>query len=248
MTDDCSECFRILQLKPGASPDEVKRAYREMAKAWHPDQFADDSGLQNKARERLRDIDRAYDRLQEYFRSNGAEECGGPAVDAGLGERQDPGGGDIPLPIQSRRSRDLLLFTLTAIWRNLGGQGQGVLSLCGVLSLWFLCSIIAGIVFNARCCETVGMLGNTYTVVTSTSRPQYFKVRYVFRVNGVMYSGKGTMNSRPQGSVVQVFYDPLVPSWNDINRKNTDIGNGLAVFAILFVPCALMIWGAWPRP
>ena len=43
---DLRECYRILDLLPGVSLDEVKRAYRELVKIWHPDLFASDPILQ----------------------------------------------------------------------------------------------------------------------------------------------------------------------------------------------------------
>ncbi|MEH1774825.1 MAG: DnaJ domain-containing protein [Nostoc sp.] len=36
---DINHVYDILGLKPGASADEVKQAYRQMAKTWHPDCF-----------------------------------------------------------------------------------------------------------------------------------------------------------------------------------------------------------------
>ena len=43
--------YQLLGLKPGASIDEVKRAYRDMIKVWHPDRFCHDQRLQLKAQE-----------------------------------------------------------------------------------------------------------------------------------------------------------------------------------------------------
>ena len=36
---DINHVYNILGLKPGASVEEVKQAYRQMAKTWHPDSF-----------------------------------------------------------------------------------------------------------------------------------------------------------------------------------------------------------------
>ena len=62
---DLRECYRILDLLPGVSLDEVKRAYREQVKIWHPDRFASDPILQEKAQEKLRQANLAYERLTE---------------------------------------------------------------------------------------------------------------------------------------------------------------------------------------
>ncbi|MEO6740674.1 MAG: J domain-containing protein [Chthoniobacteraceae bacterium] len=62
---DLRESYRILDLHPGVSLDEVKRAYREQVKIWHPDRFVSDPILQEKAQEKLRQANLAYERLTE---------------------------------------------------------------------------------------------------------------------------------------------------------------------------------------
>ncbi len=37
MNDELTECYDLLGLSPGASPAELKAAYRDLAKVWHPD-------------------------------------------------------------------------------------------------------------------------------------------------------------------------------------------------------------------
>lgn len=54
----------ILGLGPGAAPDEVKQAYRDLVRVWHPDRFPNDPRLQAKASEKLREINHAFERLQ----------------------------------------------------------------------------------------------------------------------------------------------------------------------------------------
>jgi len=62
--------YEILGLVPGASPEEVKEAYIELAKAWHP-LFIDDEELRRVAEEKMEEIDAAYDALNVVFRSAG---------------------------------------------------------------------------------------------------------------------------------------------------------------------------------
>ena len=61
---DIDRWYKILELEPGASPEELKQAYRDLAKVWHPDRFSDDPRLQQKALEKLKKINEAYGRLQ----------------------------------------------------------------------------------------------------------------------------------------------------------------------------------------
>jgi tetratricopeptide (TPR) repeat protein len=50
----------------GASADELKQAYRELVREWHPDKHQHDSRKQRQAEEKLKLINIAYDRLKDY--------------------------------------------------------------------------------------------------------------------------------------------------------------------------------------
>lgn len=56
--------YNLLGLTPGASAEEIKHAYRDLAKVWHPDRFPNDPHLQQKAQEKLKEINAAYKILQ----------------------------------------------------------------------------------------------------------------------------------------------------------------------------------------
>lgn len=53
------EAYRILEVRPTASDEEVKAAYRDLTKVWHPDRFANDTPMQRKAEEKLKQINEA---------------------------------------------------------------------------------------------------------------------------------------------------------------------------------------------
>lgn len=65
--NDINKCFEILGLKPGASLEEVKEAYGDLVKVWHPDRFSHDPKLQAKAQEKLREINEAYQKVQDFL-------------------------------------------------------------------------------------------------------------------------------------------------------------------------------------
>jgi len=65
--EDIGRYYETLGLGPGASPDEVKQAYRDLVQVWHPDRFAHDPRLQQKAQAKVKEINEAYARLQSAW-------------------------------------------------------------------------------------------------------------------------------------------------------------------------------------
>ena len=63
MITDLSKAYELLGVKPGVSIAELKAAHRDLAKVWHPDRFQHDPRLQEKAQEKLKEINEAYDLL-----------------------------------------------------------------------------------------------------------------------------------------------------------------------------------------
>jgi TonB family protein len=66
-----SKYYEILGLEPGASLKEVKQAYRDMVKVWHPDLFLHDPRLQQTAQEKLKEINVAYEELLSCWHDGG---------------------------------------------------------------------------------------------------------------------------------------------------------------------------------
>jgi curved DNA-binding protein CbpA len=64
--------FDILELRAGASADEIKASYHRLAKMWHPDRF---SGAEKEVAElKFRDISEAFNVLKDPQRRTWAEE------------------------------------------------------------------------------------------------------------------------------------------------------------------------------
>jgi uncharacterized RDD family membrane protein YckC len=68
-----NKSFEILRLKPDASVEDLKLAYRDMVNVWHPDRFLHNPRLKEKAERQLQEINQAYE-IALLFMSSDAKE------------------------------------------------------------------------------------------------------------------------------------------------------------------------------
>ena len=58
--------YKILEIEPTATDDEVKKAYRKMAKKYHPDKLqSQDPAMVKGAQEKFQEVQRAYESIQK---------------------------------------------------------------------------------------------------------------------------------------------------------------------------------------
>lgn len=57
-------CCKVLGVRAGASDTEIKAAYRDLVKVWHPDRFPNDPRLRAKAQAELKRINEAFEFLR----------------------------------------------------------------------------------------------------------------------------------------------------------------------------------------
>lgn len=79
--------YDVLGVKEGASEEEIKRAYRELVKKYHPDQYQDNP-LSDLAEHKLRDINEAYDYLMKNKGSSNGGYSGKSASGNGRGTNE----------------------------------------------------------------------------------------------------------------------------------------------------------------
>ncbi len=60
---DLKNCYKILEIQETASLSEIKRAYRDMIGIWHPDRYIQNPRLHEKATEKLKELNVAYNKL-----------------------------------------------------------------------------------------------------------------------------------------------------------------------------------------
>ena len=68
--------YKVLNVSPSASDEEVKKAYRDLARKYHPDNYHDNP-LADLAQEKMKEINAAYDEIITARRS--AKHTGGTA-------------------------------------------------------------------------------------------------------------------------------------------------------------------------
>lgn len=64
---DTAECYQLLEIEPTDSLKEIKQAYRDIVFVWHPDRMAGNTRVQEKAENKLKRINAAYEKLQTYL-------------------------------------------------------------------------------------------------------------------------------------------------------------------------------------
>jgi molecular chaperone DnaJ len=81
--------YEVLGVSRSASQDEIKKAYRELARKWHPDRNPEDSA----AEEKFKEIQQAYDALSDPEKRKQYDAGGMFGGVSGAGVRGFPGGG-----------------------------------------------------------------------------------------------------------------------------------------------------------
>ena len=82
--------YEVLGVSPSASDDEVKTAYRNLARKYHPDNYTDNP-LSDLAQEKMQEINEAYDAIVRLRKEGGAHNptgyrnpTGGPSKHADI--------------------------------------------------------------------------------------------------------------------------------------------------------------------
>lgn len=87
-----SDPYKVLGVPPTATDDEVKTAYRELAKKYHPDNYAD-SPLADLAGEKMKEVNEAYDQVMAERRGRAQGQSAGQAGYSQPGYRGGPSAG-----------------------------------------------------------------------------------------------------------------------------------------------------------
>lgn len=119
--------YEILGVPHGASEEEIKRAYRELARKYHPDNYQDNP-LADLAQEKMKQINEAYDALTRNSSGNSSGSYGAGSYGTGGQSYQSSGGyANIRSAINSGRLEEAeqLLYAIAnkdAEWYFLSGE------------------------------------------------------------------------------------------------------------------------------
>ncbi|MGI6297823.1 MAG: J domain-containing protein [Saccharofermentanales bacterium] len=80
--------YEVLGVRKGASQDEIKKAYRQLVKQYHPDNYKGHP-LENLAKEKMQEVNDAYDQL-----TNGNRQYGNNGSTSGQGSSNPYGQGN----------------------------------------------------------------------------------------------------------------------------------------------------------
>lgn len=64
---DILKCYETLDIPPGATVDQVRKSYVELAHVWDPAQHVNNPPLRQRAEQKRKEIDAAYAALSEFL-------------------------------------------------------------------------------------------------------------------------------------------------------------------------------------
>ena len=76
--------YKVLGVSPNSSDDEIKKAYRDLARKYHPDKYRD-SDLADLASEKMKEVNAAYEEIQNIRKNGGTNFSGGANTNNGRG-------------------------------------------------------------------------------------------------------------------------------------------------------------------
>lgn len=132
--------YKVLGVSPSASNDEIKKAYRELSRKYHPDSYIDNP-LADLAEEKFKEVQQAYEQImkqREGGYSGGGSYTGGSSYGGGSSYNQNSYSGG--------SETDALELNAVANYLNARHYREALNALSGIsnrTARWFYYSAIA---------------------------------------------------------------------------------------------------------
>ena len=95
--------YFVLGVSRSATDDEIKKAYRDLARKYHPDNYQQDPNLAEIASEKMKEVNEAYERIQSERSQKSSGSSGSSSYGYSQGTSTDPRFNEIRSLINQRR-------------------------------------------------------------------------------------------------------------------------------------------------
>lgn len=100
-----SDPYQVLNVSSSATDEEIKKAYRDLARKYHPDNYHDNP-LADLAQEKMKEINAAYDEIQRRRSGNGGSRVGSQQNYGGYYTQSNYGGNPAFLQVRMAINRN----------------------------------------------------------------------------------------------------------------------------------------------
>jgi len=166
--------YKVLGVSPSSSNDEIKKAYRELSRKYHPDSYVDNP-LSDLAEEKFKEVQEAYDQIMKQRES-------GYSGNGNYGSQSTYTSGNADEPVE-----------MTAVYNyiNTGHYREALYVLAGIdnrTARWYFYSAIA----NAGIGNNYEALNHAQTAVNmEPGNPEYTNL-----LNQLQFRGQTYQNNR----------------------------------------------------
>ena len=172
--------YSVLGVAPTASDEEVKRAYRDLARKYHPDNYHDNP-LADLASEKMKEINEAYDTITKSREQGGSGASRGYSYGYGGSAYQSQGAG------QGQRANSQYIQIRNLINANNLAQAEAMLNAIGTHDAeWYY--LMGSVCWRKGWMDQAGQ----YFRTAATMDPSNVEYR-----NAVQYMNQGGQAYRP---------------------------------------------------